>query len=292
MSTGSPSADQDLNRTGALPRYSVCITNYNKGWRARPSFGRLFSQIDGRFEVVVVDNLSTDESRKVLQELASRGLIELFEIRSRRGYGREQALDKSKGQYVISGLDTDDSIVSGRLSKLLAFYHSKCEGMILPLHQSGFVVGPSPVLREVGGWRDLMFSENWDVCERAARKNKFLWTFFKVKEIIEPCEAKAPGLLERHRARYTRYRDELMLRRRPFLRREKFRVGGRVDYSLARLSTLGRKRLDSAGDDFDDYAPECYVDSSPWWLEPGQDYKEEGRWYRRAFGKAPAWEQT
>ena len=104
----------------------------------------LLSQTDESFEVVVADQKSTDGSRRILQEYADSGKIRLFDMQVRnRGLGREFAFENSRGRYIISGMDTDDIAIPGRLRILLDFYHSKCEGNLLRLQWSGVVVAPA-----------------------------------------------------------------------------------------------------------------------------------------------------
>lgn len=271
------------------PRYSVCITNYNKGERVRTSLECLFHEVDNRFEIVVVDNYSTDGSEEILHEYAKEGKIRLYQEKSTRGRGRQLALERAQGEYVISGIDTDDFVIPGRLSLLTDFYGKKSEGDVLKVQESGIIVGPSDLLRKIGGWRDLMFSENWDVCQRAAKINKFQWTFFRVKDIIEEGRTPPPTLIIKHKTRYKRYRDELALRRRIFKKGESFGIGKSMDYAFAWLSLLGGGRLDSPGDTFDENDPAYFVDSSRWWHRAGQDESREIGWYKQFLNKTPDW---
>ena len=106
------------------PKYSVCITQYNDAPTLRRSIDAVLNQVDENFEVVVVDQRSTDGSRQILQEYADKGKIRLFDMRVRnRGLGRESAFEGSRGRYIISGMDTDDLAIPGRLARLLDFYH-------------------------------------------------------------------------------------------------------------------------------------------------------------------------
>lgn len=271
----------------SYPRYSVCITNYNKGKKVRRSLESLKGEIDDRFEVVVTDSMSNDGSEGILREYAEDGTIRLFERGCSRGAGREVSLENAKGEYVFSGFDTDDYVIPGRLSLLLDFYHKKCESNLLRVMESGIVVAPAQLLRSVGGWRDLQFSENWDIAERAARIGKYAWTVFMAKDVIE--EADSVTLIKKHLARYRKYADWLRLGRRPLAEHEHVGVGMRVDYALAWVSLIYRGRLNQVPPVFDDCDPKYFVDSSRWWHMPGQNEKEEIKWYRRHSIGLPEW---
>src|SRR6266852_6175844 len=110
--------------------YSICITTYNAAKTITGSLGSLLSQIDDRFELIVVDNVSTDGSLGVLRKLADQGKIGLIALRCSRGKGRQVAFEHSTGRTVISGLDTDD-IFEPVLEKLLSCYERRLPGRVL-----------------------------------------------------------------------------------------------------------------------------------------------------------------
>lgn len=279
----------------------MCITTYNKGERVRICLQSILSQIDGSFEIVVTDNLSNDGSEEILREYAENGKISLLRAKCSRGMGREIAFEKARGEYVVSGVDTDDTLIPNRLSALLEFYHKRCEGNLLRLQWSGITVAPVELVRSVGGWRDLQWSETWDICERAARIGKYVWTIFRVKEVIrlEGLEGvnsvhqdlETGSMIRRNRTRYRKYVDELRLRRRdaPFDKGEKFGVGKGIDFILALISLPHYGHLNSSRPNFDDCSPERFVDSSQWWHKVGQDERQEIRMYSRLLKKAPDW---
>ena len=173
--------------------------------------------------MVVTDNLSNDGSEIILREFAREGKITLLERPGSRGEGRNLALENARGRFVISGIDMDDYVIPGRLPLLLDFYQRKCEGNLLKVMESGICVAPRDLLMKVGGWRDLQFSENWDVCERTARIGMYQWTIFKVKK--EMSAEENLSLIKRNRLRYKRYLDELRLRRNPFQFEKRVGVG-------------------------------------------------------------------
>jgi glycosyltransferase involved in cell wall biosynthesis len=50
------------------PIYSICITNYNSASSTKQSLESILTQLDKRFEIIVVDNRSTDGSLEILKE--------------------------------------------------------------------------------------------------------------------------------------------------------------------------------------------------------------------------------
>lgn len=286
------------------PKYSVCITTYNKGERVRTCLESILCQIDGSFEIVVTDNLSDDGSEEILRKYAENGWIRLFQVKCSRGMGREIAFENARGEYIVSGFDTDDAMIPDRLSLLLDFYHKRCEGNLLRIQWSGITVAPVELVRSVGGWRDLQWSENWDICQRAARIGKYAWTIFRVKEVIRlgglgrvggiHSDLETDSIIRKNRVRYRKYLDELRLRkwRKPFGAGEKFGVGKGIDYILALISLPYFGHLNSSRITFDDCSPDYFVDSGRWWHRVGQDERQEVIMYSKLLKKIPDWITT
>jgi hypothetical protein len=164
--TTDNSANNDVTKTASMNccKYSVCITNYNSIDTIRDSMESIFKQLNSSFEIVVCDNCSNDGSREVLQEYAQNGRIKLIVERSSRGKGRQIAFENSVGEYIISGLDTDDK-VTGAFRTFLAIYHKEYEGYMLSVGTIHII--PRQLVHEIGGWRDLKWGEDIDFHKRA-----------------------------------------------------------------------------------------------------------------------------
>lgn len=200
----TPPSPSDNNRIGiqeSHPRegreisYSICITHYNNGPTIRASLNSILSQIDERFEVVVVDQTSTDGSREILEEYEETGRIRLFHQSIRnRGAGRQLAFLQSRGEYIVSNMDMDDTFVPF-LDGLMDLYHSSFEGSVLRVKRSngdfcGVTIFPRTVLDEVKGWRDLNWFEDIDIWNRC-------------KAVAPFVEVSFPVFMSRHRRNYT-----------------------------------------------------------------------------------------
>jgi len=66
-------------------KYSICITNYNNKETISECINSILNQIDSRFEIVVVDNMSNDGSERILSEMAELGTIHLIRMKCSRG---------------------------------------------------------------------------------------------------------------------------------------------------------------------------------------------------------------
>jgi glycosyltransferase involved in cell wall biosynthesis len=215
------SEDAGIGTFGELevrPRYSICITHYNNAPTVRRALGSILDQIDDDFEVIVVDNESTDGSFEILKEFADSGKIELIRARSSRGKGREIAFEKSNGEYVIANLDMDD-VFKPRLRELLTRYHEAADGKLLWAYSrmkgkgywggESFTITTRELLKEIGGWRDLQILEDRELCSRAARKGKFCTGTFALLESTNMHEERTRTLIARLRWKYVRYREIL-----------------------------------------------------------------------------------
>lgn len=96
-----------------LPIYSICICNYNMENSLHESLCSVLDQLDDRYEVLVIDDGSSDRSLKILSEISKRypimRFIPLERDRKRRlGETRNISVKAANGKYVLLHIDTDD----------------------------------------------------------------------------------------------------------------------------------------------------------------------------------------
>lgn len=187
--------------------YSICITNYNTYPYLIESLNSIFSMIDSRFEVVVVDNLSKDGSLDILRQYAEKRMIKLIEAKCSRGKGRELAFENSIGKYIISAIDLDD--VTGDVKPAIQLYYSKVEGYLLVLE--GLIIGPRRLIQSLGGWRDLNWGEDFDLWSRAAEAGKLVYLNLDVRKRVGRIWGKSFAGRAKHT--YIMYRDSFRLGR-------------------------------------------------------------------------------
>ncbi|TLX66576.1 MAG: glycosyltransferase family 2 protein [Thaumarchaeota archaeon] len=147
------------------PKYSILITNYNTVDTIEESLRSILNQIDERFEVIVVDNASTDGSQDYLYKMEYLNKIRLFTESCSRGQGRQIALDKSWGDYIIAYFDMDD-VYKPRLKEFVDLYHKSYEGKILG---AKVLMAPRTFAIRIG-WHDLKEREDVDFWLRASSR--------------------------------------------------------------------------------------------------------------------------
>ncbi len=125
---GDPEAIEELHRTpaydGATPRVSVCVPLFNHDNEIAETLRSVaVSDVDG-FELVVLDDASTDGSADVAREfLAQRPWLPALLLRRAVNAGlprgRNELLQRARGNYALM-LDSDNSLYPQAVRKLAA----------------------------------------------------------------------------------------------------------------------------------------------------------------------------
>lgn len=103
------------------PRVSVCIPVYNRSAYIRDAIDSVLQQDFHDFELVLIDDGSTDDSVEVIQRYTDPR-IRLIRNDANRGipYSRNMALELARGEY-LAWLDSDDRMAQGRLRRQVDF---------------------------------------------------------------------------------------------------------------------------------------------------------------------------
>ncbi|MEL6561539.1 MAG: glycosyltransferase family 2 protein [Bacteroidota bacterium] len=91
------------------PLFSVIIPTYNRAKTITNTLNSVMTQQFQDFEVLIVDNDSTDNIEEVLADYIATGKVRFFrnDRNYERSYSRNRGLDLAKGDYAIL-LDSDD----------------------------------------------------------------------------------------------------------------------------------------------------------------------------------------
>ncbi len=111
-----------------LPLVSVILPTYNRAWSLREAVDSVLSQKGIDFELIVVDDGSTDGTGELLAEYAGR----LRCIRQEnRGVSaaRNRGISDSEGE-LIALIDSDDRWLPGKLAAQVAFFEAHPEALI------------------------------------------------------------------------------------------------------------------------------------------------------------------
>jgi hypothetical protein len=139
------------------------------------------------------------------------------------------------------------------------------------------MVAPRELLAGLGGWHDLQFRENWELCRRAARMDQYRWTIFPLVASVNPHPERIT-LRSVIRYRYIRYRENLRVGHRQFDETEKTGIGQKVVWFAARLSVMFTEKY-QVDYPFTAVDPRYFVDSRGYWAED-TDLEKERNLYR------------
>ena len=145
----------------SVPVYSVCITYKNVATTLERSLISILSQLDDRFEVIIVDGGSTDGTGEVLERLQHKyGNLTVICRPCSRGLGRDIAYRHARGKYLIQGAD-GDMIFRPTLQSILDYFHTNEKffdqyALFIP---GSFLICARDIMDKAGGWPDLQVRE-------------------------------------------------------------------------------------------------------------------------------------
>ena len=154
------------------PRFSICICNRNMADTLEISLSSIFEQIDDRFEVIVIDDGSTDGSLAILDSLKFKHLnLRYYPLpkngQRKLGFTRNISIQKAQGDWVILHLDADDLIGEGIISfveSVLRIHATSSEPALYSGHQ--IHMAPRDWLLSFGPYRNLYRLEDRDLYQR------------------------------------------------------------------------------------------------------------------------------
>ena len=241
-----------------MPLYSVCMLCYNDSKTLRQSIESLvpLSKLKN-IEIIIVDNESSDDSSKILEQCQKAGLIKYVSQKCTRGLGRQVAFENSKGDYILACMDCDDEFIPENVNRLIDLYHEKLEGNVMMTKKtkknekeaSNITIAPRSVVVQVGGWRDINWCEDWDFWARSAALGKYVFESYPYSypphKSITVRVKRESSLVSRFVTRYNKYKDFCRIGRPPFADGERRSSSQRVTYNLANI--IVRLRRNSLG---------------------------------------------
>ncbi|WP_280176665.1 glycosyltransferase family 2 protein [Halorhabdus rudnickae] len=161
----------------ADPRYTIAVSNYNMADTLTASLTSVLEQLDDRFELIVVDDGSTDGSVEQLQRLENE--YDLLEVvtdagNDNLGEARNHSFELANGDYVLSAIDTDDQFTRC-IPEFVSLYHQLEDGRAddFLLLAGGLYMAPRDLLLEVP-YRSLGYGEDRDFYRRLIASDALL----------------------------------------------------------------------------------------------------------------------
>jgi FkbM family methyltransferase len=109
-------ATQDSN----TPLVSVEMVTYNAEKYLRRAIGSILAQTYRNFELLIVDDGSTDNTRQIVESFSDSRIRYLYKVHKNRWAGTNYAIAHAKGKYILA-VDSDDSIATDYIEKMIRF---------------------------------------------------------------------------------------------------------------------------------------------------------------------------
>ena len=161
------------------PKYSVCMINYNMEDTLEQSLESLLSQLDDNFEVVLIDDGSSDGSVSVIKKLQSKyTALKLYEYprdpKRNMGATRNISIEKASGEYVLLHLDCDD-VFGPYIKDFILIFHKIEEAVKKNILLSGMHInmGRRDFLLSKGPYRNIFYTEDRDMWNRLAAEDAY-----------------------------------------------------------------------------------------------------------------------
>jgi len=161
-------------------KYSICICNRNMADTLRKSLISVLQQINDEFEVIVIDDGSTDNSKEILSNLCSEyKKLNVYYLRRdkkrRLGKTRNISFTKAHGQWCIFHIDTDDLIGPYILDfvKVIELLNSKMNrdclysGKQIHMAKRDFLLSKGP-------FKNIYRGEDRDLYQRLSLTNQWI----------------------------------------------------------------------------------------------------------------------
>ena len=103
------------------PQVSVIIPTYNRGWIVGEAIDSVLAQDFADYELIVVDDGSTDETEAVLSDYGDR--IRILRQKNKGVSAARNTGIRSVAGDLVSFLDSDDLWLPSKLSHQMAFFH-------------------------------------------------------------------------------------------------------------------------------------------------------------------------
>lgn len=145
------------------PLVSVIIPTCNRGWVVRDAIDSVLGQTFADFELIVVDDGSTDETSQILEAYAGR-LRVIRQANQGVSAARNRGIDIASGS-LIALLDSDDIWLPEKLDVQVAFFKNNTAALICQTEEiwirNGLRVNPGKRHRKPSG---MIFERALELC--------------------------------------------------------------------------------------------------------------------------------
>ena len=154
---------EKINKKEIKPQVSVIIPTYNRGWIINEAIDSVLAQDYTQFELIVVDDGSTDHTSDVLDSYRND-----IKVLSQKNMGvsaaRNRGIAEASGKF-IAFLDSDDLWLSQKLSVQIEFFNQTPDALICQTEEiwirNGLRVNPKKRHQKPSG---MIFKPSLELC--------------------------------------------------------------------------------------------------------------------------------
>lgn len=153
-----------------MPKVSVLLSNYNGDKHLDESISSVLSQTYKDFEFIIVDDASTDSSRKVIENYHDKRIKKYYAEKNRNiAYSLKLALSMASGEY-IARIDSDDVWELNKLEIQVQYMenHSECGACFTKVN----------IIDEYSNIANDMYDEYFQLFNSAENKSQREWLRF------------------------------------------------------------------------------------------------------------------
>ena len=151
------------NLKSLSPAVSVIIPTYNRGWILREAIDSVLAQDFAEYELIVVDDGSTDDTGKILDSYG-REIITLRQSNRGVSAARNRGIAESRA-HLVAFLDSDDLWLPKKLTRQVDFFNDNPDALICQTEETwirrGVRVNPKKRHQKLSG---MIFEPSLDLC--------------------------------------------------------------------------------------------------------------------------------
>lgn len=137
-------------------RVSVVITTYNRAHLVGRALGSVLNEVGPNDEVLVIDDGSTDDTKRVVEEFGDRRVRYIFQSNAGAGAARNRGAREATGD-LLCYLDSDDEWLPGKIALQRPFMTARPDVLFCFTDLAG----------ESGGWRQRRYGSRWHTDPRS-----------------------------------------------------------------------------------------------------------------------------
>lgn len=223
-----------------MAKATVIVTAYNRGYVVGDALRSILAQTFGDFELLVVDDGSTDNTREVVNGIADPRLRYLRHAENRGvAAARNTGLSEARGEYV-SFLDSDDLWKPAKLARDVEFLkrHAEADAVFTDVEQQFPTRYLGSLMREWPAMHALLERSGWPKETVFTQREMYLYLLREMAQLLSSMtfRAFAFAALDKFKESWRASEDwEFLLR---FAKRFRF---GYIDETLA----IHREQKDS-----------------------------------------------